>query len=126
MPIGSHVPAAAPLAGARERDAEIVQFFLSSPQSWRKPGLRSDADELRAAGLDLYSHAPYLVNLGSPNNRVRIPSRKILADTIAAAAEIGMRGSWCTAAISVMTRTGPSGTNGGARRSTRWIRPCPS
>jgi len=92
MPIGSHVSGTAPLAGARERDAEIVQLFLSSPQSWKKPVPRVDAEELRAAAIGLYSHAPYLVNIGSPNNRVRIPSRKILADTIAAAAAIGMRG----------------------------------
>jgi len=92
MLIGSHVSGKAPLAGSRERGAEIIQFFLSNPQSWKKPVPRPDADELRASDIGLYAHAPYLVNVGSPNNRVRIPSRKILADTIAAAAEIGMRG----------------------------------
>ncbi len=33
-------------------------------------------------------HAPYLINVASANNRVRIPSRKILQDTCDAAAEI--------------------------------------
>ena len=39
--------------------------------------------------MPLYVHAPYLINVASANNRVRIPSRKILQDTCDAAAEIG-------------------------------------
>ena len=42
--------------------------------------------------MPIYAHAPYLVNVGSPNNRVRIPSRKIMADTLEAAAAIGAAG----------------------------------
>ena len=34
---------------------------------------------LAAAGIDVYIHAPYLVNVASTNNKIRIPSRKILA-----------------------------------------------
>ena len=90
--IGSHVSAADPVGAAQERDAELVQFFLSNPQSWKKPVPRDDVGELRASGLGLYAHAPYLINVGAANNRVRIPSRKILADTIAAAADLGMAG----------------------------------
>ena len=37
-------------------------------------------------------HAPYLINVASPNNRIRIPSRKILAQTLAGAAEIRAAG----------------------------------
>jgi deoxyribonuclease IV len=48
-------------------------------------------DELRACPVPVYVHAPYLVNLASPNNRIRIPSRKILQNTCDAAAEIGAR-----------------------------------
>ncbi|NIR37516.1 MAG: deoxyribonuclease IV, partial [Actinobacteria bacterium] len=51
-----------------------------------------DAEQLLESGLPLYVHAPYLVNVGSPNNRVRIPSRKILADTLEAAAAVGAKG----------------------------------
>lgn len=69
-----------------------MQMFLSNPQSWRKPVPRSDADELISSGVPVYVHAPYLVNVGSPNNRVRIPSRKILADTVEAAAAVGAAG----------------------------------
>ena len=38
-----------------------------------------DAEELLASPLPIYVHAPYLMNPASPNNRVRIPSRKTLA-----------------------------------------------
>ncbi|HLR99750.1 MAG TPA: deoxyribonuclease IV, partial [Mycolicibacillus parakoreensis] len=44
---------------------------------------------LRAAEVPIYVHAPYLINVASPNNRVRIPSRKILQQTCDAAADIG-------------------------------------
>jgi deoxyribonuclease-4 len=66
-----------------------VQIFLSHPQTWRKPRPRRDADKLRAASMDVYVHAPYLVNVCSPKNNVRYGSRKILQQTCNAAAEIG-------------------------------------
>jgi deoxyribonuclease IV len=89
--IGSHVNQADPLAIAAAEDADLVQIFLGDPQSWKKPPPRDDTDELRASALPIYVHAPYLVNLASPNNRIRIPSRKILQNTCDAAAEIGAR-----------------------------------
>ncbi|MDP8959582.1 MAG: deoxyribonuclease IV [Actinomycetota bacterium] len=91
MPVGSHVPNRLPLEQAEVRQADLVQFFLSNPQSWKKPLPREDAAELREASLPIYVHAPYLINVASPNNRVRIPSRKILDDTCRAAEEIGAR-----------------------------------
>lgn len=90
--IGAHVRGSDPLAAAVDRDADCVQVFLSNPQSWKKPLPREDADSLRASATPIYVHAPYLINVASPNNRVRIPSRKILADTCAAAEEIGASG----------------------------------
>jgi len=90
--LGAHVPAADPLAEAEARGVSAVQFFLGNPQSWRKPPPRQDAERLRASPVDLYVHAPYLVNLVSPNNRVRIPSRKILAHTVEGAEQIGAAG----------------------------------
>jgi deoxyribonuclease-4 len=89
--IGSHVNQADPLTIAAAEDADLVQIFLGDPQSWKKPPPRDDVDELRASALPIYVHAPYLVNLASPNNRIRIPSRKILQNTCDAAAEIGAR-----------------------------------
>jgi deoxyribonuclease-4 len=86
--VGAHVPSDRPLDEAEERDADLVQIFLSNPQSWKKPIPREDVDELKASPLPIYVHAPYLINLCADNNRVRIPSRKILQDTCDAATEI--------------------------------------
>jgi deoxyribonuclease IV len=87
--VGAHTPSAAPLAEAEARGADLVQVFLSNPQGWRKPDPRADADELKASPLPIYVHAPYLINVCADDNRVRIPSRKILQDTCDAASEIG-------------------------------------
>ncbi len=89
MLIGAHVNNARPLEEAARRKADVVQMFASNPQSWKKPLPRSDADELLAASIPIYVHAPYLINVVSPNNRVRIPSRKILAQTLEAAEAFG-------------------------------------
>ena len=89
MLIGSHVRNDNPLRGALEDEADLVQFFLGDPQSWKKPAPRDDADVLRRSPIPIYVHAPYLINLASANNKVRIPSRKILQDTCDAAAAIG-------------------------------------
>ena len=41
--IGSHVRSDNPLAGALADEADVVQFFLGDPQSWKKPPPREDA-----------------------------------------------------------------------------------
>lgn len=92
MLIGAHVPGADPLGEADRRGADVVQVFLSSPQSWRRPADRDDAELLAAAAIPIYVHAPYLINVVSPNPKVRIPSRGMLADTIAAASTIRAAG----------------------------------
>jgi deoxyribonuclease-4 len=86
--VGAHTPNESPLLEAEARGADLVQIFLSNPQSWKKPSRREDADELRTSKLPVYVHAPYLINVCADNNRVRIPSRKILQDTCDAAADI--------------------------------------
>jgi deoxyribonuclease-4 len=92
MIIGSHVSPQDPLDEAEARDADAVQIFMSNPQQWKAPIPREDADELKASPIEFYVHAPYLLNLASPNNRVRIPSRKALAQAVAAATTIGAKG----------------------------------
>jgi deoxyribonuclease-4 len=89
MLIGAHVDRTDPIAEAKAREADLVQFFLSDPQGWKKPEPREDVTALRASGVTLYVHAPYIVNVASTNNKIRIPSRKILADQCEAAAAIG-------------------------------------
>ena len=92
MLIGAHVDPHDPVAEARARGADLVQFFLADPQGWRKPEARSDAEALRASDVTIYVHAPYIVNVASMNNKIRIPSRKILEQHCAAAATIGAAG----------------------------------
>lgn len=93
--IGAHVDQADPLAEAEARGMRLVQFFLGDPQGYQKPQVRyaGGTDALRAdaeaAGIELYVHAPYLVNVATTNNRVRIPSRKLLQQHVDAAAAIG-------------------------------------
>jgi len=90
--IGAHVGAADPLDAAAVRSADLVQIFLSNPQSYKAPLARADSAELIASEVEVYVHAPYIMNPASPNNRIRIPSRKTIAQTMDAAAGIGARG----------------------------------
>ncbi len=92
MRIGAHVDQTDPLAEASARGADVVQFFLEDPQGWKTPAPRSDADLLRAADVDIYVHAPYIVNVATLNNRIRIPSRKLMTVHAEAAAAIGAKG----------------------------------
>ncbi len=96
--IGAHVDQQDPIAEAQARDATLSQFFLGDPQGWKGPvvayqggptALKSAAEE---AGVALYVHAPYVLNVATTNNRIRIPSRKLLQQQVNAAAEIGAAG----------------------------------
>ncbi|MGW4425383.1 deoxyribonuclease IV [Streptosporangium sp. NPDC004631] len=90
--IGAHVDQDDPLAHARARDAEVAQFFLGDPQGWKGPVIGDRTREIRDSGVDVYIHAPYVINVATANNRIRIPSRKLLSSHLAAAAELGARG----------------------------------
>lgn len=92
MRIGAHVDATEPLRTAAERGADVVQFFLSDPQKWEAPKPRRDSADLRAADVEVFVHAPYRINVASMNNRIRIPSRKLLLAHATGAAEIGASG----------------------------------
>jgi deoxyribonuclease-4 len=87
--VGAHTPSGHPLDEAAARDADLVQIFLSNPQGWRKPEPRDDAEQLRSSPIPIYVHAPYLINVCADDNKIRIPSRRILQETCDAAAEIG-------------------------------------
>src|SRR3954462_9588691 len=92
MRIGAHVDPTDPLEAAADRGADAVQFFLTDPQGYKTPKPREDAAALRESEVDIYIHAPYIVNVASPNNRIRIPSRKLLMTHAKAAAELGAKG----------------------------------
>lgn len=98
MTVGAHVDQRDPIAAAKDRGADLAQFFLGDPQGWKEPvvayagGAAALRAAAQAAGIALYVHAPYVLNVATANNRIRIPSRKLLAQTINAAAEIGAAG----------------------------------
>ena len=95
LQVGGHGDQLDPIAEAAARGATLAQFFLGDPQAWKGPeiryaggaaGLKGAAEE---AGIRLYVHAPYVLNVATTNNRIRIPSRKFLQQYLNAAAEIG-------------------------------------
>ena len=95
--IGPHVHDEDPVRAAEATQSPVAQFFLGDPQGWAQPSFPGgDAGALRAAledaGVQAYIHAPYRINVASTNNRIRIPSRKLLGQYLAAAAAIGARG----------------------------------
>lgn len=98
LSIGAHVEQEDPVAEAVARGASLVQIFLGDPQSYKGPVVRFEggAQALRSAvadaGIDLYVHAPYPINVASFNNRIRIPGRKLLQQHLTAAAEVGAKG----------------------------------
>jgi deoxyribonuclease-4 len=92
MRIGAHVRDEDPLGAAAQRKAEVVQFFLADPQGWKAPKPHPQADELRASELTIFIHSPYVLNVASTNNRIRIPSRKGVLQHAEGAAALGALG----------------------------------
>jgi deoxyribonuclease IV len=90
--IGAHVDSTDPLAAAAATDAAAIQFFLADPQGWKKPVEHAHAAEIRETDLTVYVHSPYVLNVATTNNRIRIPSRKLLGQHAEAAAAIGAKG----------------------------------
>lgn len=92
MLIGAHVREDDPVVSAAQRGAEIVQMFLADPQGWKKPPVHPQAEALRGSELAVVVHSPYVVNLASLNNRIRIPSRKLVTQHAEGAALVGAIG----------------------------------
>jgi deoxyribonuclease-4 len=97
MRIGGHFHSDHPLDDAVGCGARVAQFFLGDPQGWKGPVIPGGdpaalRDAYAAAGVDVYIHAPYVINVASANNRIRIPSRKLLGQQLTAAASIGAKG----------------------------------
>jgi deoxyribonuclease IV len=95
--IGAHFHVDNPLAEAIARKADAAQFFLGDPQGWKGPVIPGGdpgavRDAYAAADVDIYIHAPYVINVATSNNRIRIPSRKLLDQQLKAAASIGAKG----------------------------------
>jgi deoxyribonuclease-4 len=98
LQVGGHGDQMDPIAEAAARGATLAQFFLGDPQAWKGPEIRyaGGAAALKAAaeeaGIRLYVHAPYVLNVATTNNRIRIPSRKFLQQYVDAAVEVGASG----------------------------------
>jgi deoxyribonuclease IV len=92
MRIGAHVRDDDPLRAAAERGAEVVQFFLCDPQSWDPPKVHPQTAALHEAGLTIFIHSPYSLNIASTNNRIRMPSRKAVTEHAKIAAQVGAQG----------------------------------
>jgi len=90
--VGAHVDSVAPLSAAKETGADIAQFFLADPQGWKAPEEHEQAAAILGSDLTIYIHAPYVLNVATTNNRIRIPSRKLLGQHASAAAAIGAKG----------------------------------
>ena len=82
---------------AVEMDAEAVQLFVQSPRTWRFPD--HDPDDLQnfrarreEAGLPVFVHALYLVNLAAPNEQIYAKSVETMRATLDAAGAIDADG----------------------------------
>ena len=92
MNIGAHIPSKNAIEEIKQRKGDTFQIFISSPQMWKSPKPREDVDILQDYDGPIYVHAPYLINVATPNNKVRHPSRKLLKDTCKVAASFGAKG----------------------------------
>jgi deoxyribonuclease-4 len=89
--------AAGGLRYAAETGAETIQVFVSNPRGWAlSPGdARQDAalrDHVAGTGMQVFVHAAYLVNLGSPDPVTRRRSAASLAHSLRRGREIGALG----------------------------------
>jgi deoxyribonuclease-4 len=118
--IGAHVPVAGGLATAGLRyaatvGAEAIQVFVSNPRGWAlAPGHQAqDAVLAQHADLPVFVHAPYLVNLGSPDAQTAERSVASLRHALRRGAEIG--------ALGVVVHTG-SAVRGDREMALRQVR----
>lgn len=97
LAIGAHVGNENPIETAKKLKLDAIQIFLADPQSWKgtqiphPDGAEGLTKAAKSAKVDIYVHARYIINVATTNNKVRIPSRKILQADMDAAASIGAK-----------------------------------
>src|SRR5258708_14146372 len=101
-PIGAHTPVVGGLATASLKyaaavGAEAMQIIVTTPRGWAaSPGDDEQTGALRdhvaATGFAFFIHAPYLINVGSPDPVLRDRSRELLAHCLRRGGAIGARG----------------------------------
>jgi deoxyribonuclease IV len=108
-PVGTHTPMSGRpggLAYAAAAGAEAIQVFAANPRGWATvPGDPAQDAALRESGLPVFVHAPYLINLGSPD--------EITAARSVAALEHSLRRGEEMGALGVVVHTGSAA--GGSR-----------
>jgi deoxyribonuclease-4 len=94
--IGAHVPVSgrpSGLAYAAAAGAEVIQVFAANPRAWAAgPGDPAQDAVLREAGIPVFVHAPYLINLGSSDELTASRSVSALEHSLRRAEEMGARG----------------------------------
>ncbi len=96
--VGAHVAGDNPIETAKALGIQQIQIFLGDPQSWKSAVFSGEmtaqelGDAAKSADIDVYVHARYVINVATTNNKVRIPSRKLLQTDVNAAAAIGAKG----------------------------------
>jgi deoxyribonuclease-4 len=101
MRIGRHMPTNSRLVKAAETAQQIgcnaIQIFASNPTGWTPPADDLEGDALfasaaQACGLDpVVIHAPYLINLGSPDEINWQKSVALLTWTLRRGARLGAK-----------------------------------
>jgi deoxyribonuclease-4 len=80
----------------RERGADCAQIFVSNPRAWAGPTIQDDQaaafrEAWRSSGRGpLAAHAPYLVNIASPNPAFLERSRQLASATVLACGRMGV------------------------------------
>jgi len=113
-PIGAHISVAGGMAKALPRaaavGAECLQVFVANPRGWAAPAPDPAGDEaFRAAcaeaAVQVFVHAPYLINFGSPSPQTLAKSCDALEFSLRRGAAIGARGVVMHAGSSVLGNT---------------------
>ena len=101
MRIGRHMPTRSKMVQAariaREIGCQTIQIFASNPTGWRTPGddpegCAAFAEATRVSDLDpVVLHAPYLINLGTPDEVIWEKSIALLTWTMQRGGLLGAR-----------------------------------
>jgi deoxyribonuclease-4 len=123
-PVGTHLNVgkglvAGALAQARRIEAEVVQLFAGNPRGWAHSQGRPEEDRAfreacAEAGIRVFVHTPYLVNLGSPTPETYRRSVASVAHNLLRARALGAEG--------VVVHTGSCVTDGSLTAALRQVR----
>ncbi|HET9861464.1 MAG TPA: deoxyribonuclease IV [Nocardioidaceae bacterium] len=123
-PVGTHTKVgkglvAGAFADALRIGAETIQIFAGNPRGWAHSAGKPEQDKAfrdacEDAGMRVFIHAPYLVNLGSPTPATYEKSVASVAHNMRRAVEIGAEG--------VVVHTGSCVTDGSTATAMQQVR----